>query len=79
MDARTAAARLAAQGIDVTVHRDGKLTASLLKPRGESWTRWLRERVNALPGAEVALVRERPAIDPYFMHAEVRFVVGVSA
>lgn len=75
MDAPTVAARLRAEGIACRVHRSGLCTASVMKPREQSWSGWLRARIEALPGAEVALVRERPAIDPYFMHAEVRFVV----
>ncbi len=76
MDARTAADILQAEGIAVRVHRSGLCTASLMKPRAESWSLWLRDRVRALPGATVALVRERPAADPYFAHNEVRFMVG---
>ena len=76
MDAVTARARLVAEGIAVTAHRDGTLTASLMKPRTESWALWLRDRVRQLPGVTVRLTRERPAADPYFAHAEVRFVVG---
>ena len=76
MDARSVAARLRAEGIDVTVHRDGTLTATLLKPREQSWTHWLKDRVKALPGAVVTLTRERPASDPWLQHTEVRFVVG---
>ena len=76
MDARSAAARLRSEGIACTVHRDGTLTASLTKPREQSWAHWLRERVKALPGAVVTLSRERPAADPYLAHTEVRFVVG---
>ena len=76
MDARSAAARLRAEGIDCTVHRDGTLTAALLKPREQSWTHWLKDRVKALPGAVVTLARERPASDPWLIHTEVRFVLG---
>lgn len=76
MDAKTVRARLTAEGISVTAHRDGTLTASLTKPREQSWSLWLRDRIKALPGAVVTLVRERPDSDPYFAHAEVRFVVG---
>lgn len=76
MNARAAAARLQAEGIAVTTHRNGTLTASLTKPREQSWDRWLRDRVKALPGAVVTLVRERPASDPWLQHTEVRFVVG---
>lgn len=76
MDAATVRSRLAAEGVDVVVHRDGTLTASLTKPREQSWAHWLRERVKALPGAVVTLSRERPASDPYLAHTEVRFVVG---
>ena len=77
MDAASVCSRLAAEGIDVTVHRDGTLTAHLFKPREQSWERWLRDRVAALPGAIVtAPSRERPASDPYFAHTEVRFVLG---
>lgn len=76
MDAATAAARLRAEGIDVRCHRSGLCTASLTKPRSESWVLWLRDRIRSLPGAEVALVRERPSADPYFAHAEVRFSLG---
>lgn len=79
MDAVTVKNRLQAEGIAVTAHRDGTLTAKLTKPRAESWGLWLRDRVRALPGAEIALVRERPAADPYFQHSEVRFVVGDAA
>jgi hypothetical protein len=70
-----AAARdlLIAEGIDCVLHRDGTLTARLTKPREQSWSRWLRDRVKALPGAVVTLVRERPAADPWLEHAEVRF------
>ncbi len=67
--------RLQVEGIDVTFHRDGTMTAEILKPREQSWTIWLRDRVRALPGAVVTLVRERPASDPYLAHTEVRFVV----
>ena len=76
MDAATVRARLRAEGIDCTVHRDGTLTAALLKPREQSWTIWLRDRVQALPGAVVTLTRERPASDPWLQHTEVRFVLG---
>ena len=76
MDARSIAARLRAEGIAVTEHRDGTLTAALLKPREQSWTIWLRDRVQALPGAVVTLTRERPASDPWLQHTEVRFVLG---
>lgn len=76
MDVATVKARLQAEGIDCRVHRSGLCTASLMKPRSESWALWLRDRIRALPGAEVALVRERPASDPYFAHVEVKFVVG---
>jgi len=76
VDAATVRARFTAEGIAVTAHRDGSLTAALMKPREESWRRWLREHVAALPGAVVTLVRERPASDPYFAHTEVRFMVG---
>lgn len=76
MDARAVRARLESEGIAVTAHRDGSLTAKLTKPRSESWALWLRDRVKALPGADVRLVRERPAADPFFAHAEVRFLVG---
>lgn len=76
MDASTARAWLVAQGIACTAHRDGTLTAALLKPREQSWGHWLRDRVKALPGAVVTLTRERPASDPYFAHTEVRFVLG---
>lgn len=78
MDAATAKARLRAEGVSVTAHRDGTLTASLTKPREQSWSLWLKARVGALPGAVVTLVRERPAADPWLAHTEVRFVVGVS-
>lgn len=76
MDAAAVRTRLEAEGISVRCHKSGLCTASLMKPRAESWSLWLRDRVAALPGVEVALVRERPAADPYFAHAEVRFVVG---
>ena len=78
MDAATVRARLSAEGIDCTVHRDGTLTAGLLKPREQMWTLWLRDRVKALPGAVVTLTRERPASDPWLQHTEVRFVVGLA-
>ena len=76
MDARAVAARLQAEGIGCTVHQDGKITAKLTKPRAESWALWLRDRIKALPGTTVVLVRERPAADPYFAHAEVLFRLG---
>lgn len=76
MNAATVRTRLQAEGIDVRCHRSGLCTASLMKPRSESWVIWLRDRVAALPGTTVALVRERPAADPYFAHSEVKFVVG---
>ena len=76
MDAHSVASRLRAEGIACTVHRDGTLTAALLKPREQAWTHWLKDRVKALPGAVVTLTRERPASDPYFAHTEVRFVLG---
>ncbi len=76
MDASTARSWLVAQGIACTVHKDGTLTAALLKPREQSWTHWLKDRVKALPGAVVTLARERPAADPWLQHTEVRFVVG---
>lgn len=77
MDAATVRARLRAEGIGVTVHRDGTLVAALTKPREQTWTLWLRDRVKALPGAIVtAPPVERPAADPYFAHTEVRFVLG---
>lgn len=79
MDTAAARTRLQSEGVDVVVHRDGTLTASLLKPREQTWERWLRERVKALPGAVVTLSRERPAADPYLAHTEVRFVVGSPA
>lgn len=73
MDATTVRARLRAEGIDCTVHRDGTLTAGLLKPREQSWAIFLLHRVESIPGAVVWLSKERPAADPYFMHTEVRF------
>lgn len=76
MDARSVTARLRAEGIAVTVHRDGTLTATLTKPREQSWAHWLKDRVKALPGAVVTLTRERPASDPWLQHTEVRFVLG---
>ena len=77
MDAATVRARLRAEGIDCTVHRDGTLTAGLLKPREQMWTLWLRDRVKAFPGAIVtAPPVERPASDPWLQHTEVRFVLG---
>ncbi len=77
MDASTARSWLVAQGIDCTVHRDGTLTAGLLKPREQMWTLWLRDRVKAFPGAIVtAPPVERPASDPWLQHTEVRFVLG---
>lgn len=77
MDARSAAARLRSEGIACTVHRDGTLTAALLKPREQSWGHWLRARVESFPGVvATAPPRERPAGDPYFAHTELRFVVG---
>lgn len=79
MDGLSIRERLQAQGIDVTFHRDGTMTAEILKPSEQSWSLWLRDRVKALPGAVVTLVRERPSSDPYFAHNEVRFVVGRAA
>lgn len=76
MDARTVAARLRAEGIPCTVHRDGKLTASLMKPREESWVGWLMAKVKAIPGATPIHRRLRPAADPYFEHSEVVFRLG---
>jgi hypothetical protein len=76
VDARTVSARLRAEGIDCTVHRDGTLTAALMKPREQTWTLWLKDRVKALPGAVVTLTRERPASDPWLIHTEERFVLG---
>lgn len=76
MDASTARSWLVAQGIDCTVHRDGTLTATLTKPREQSWAHWLKYRVKALPGAVVTRTRERPASDPWLQHTEVRFVLG---
>lgn len=76
MDARTVAARLRAEGIACTVHQDGRLTAKLTKPRGGAWGLWLRDHIRAIPGAVVVVTKERPAADPYFEHAEVRFLVG---
>lgn len=76
MDARAVASRLRAEGVACTVHRDGTLTAALLKPREQSWALWLKDRVKALPGAVVTLTRERPSSDPWLQHTEVRFVVG---
>lgn len=76
MDAATVRARLRAEGIGVTVHRDGTLVAALTKPREQSWAHWLKDRVKALPGAVVTLTRERPASDPWLQHTEVRFVLG---
>lgn len=76
MDAATVKARLQAEGIAVTVHHDGRLTAKLTKPRSESWGLWLRDRVRAIPGAIVVVTKERPAADPYFEHAEVLFRLG---
>jgi len=77
VDAAVVRARLEAEGIAVRCHRSGLCTASVMKPRSESWVIWLRDRVKALPGITVALVRERPAADPYFAHVEVKFVVGL--
>lgn len=76
MDVRSAAARLRAEGIAATAHRDGTLTASLMKPADEYWAHFLLHRVESIPGAVVWLSRERPASDPYFMHTEVRFRLG---
>lgn len=79
MDAATARDLLTAEGIGCVLHRDGTLTASLTKPREETWERWLRERVRTLPGAVVTGSRERRAADPWFAHTEVRFVVERAA
>jgi hypothetical protein len=76
VDAATVRARLQAEGIAVTAHRDGMLTAGIMKPREQSWSKWVLYRVGLLPGTVVTLVRERPASDPYFAHNEVRFRVG---
>lgn len=76
MDARTVAARLRAEGIACRSHRSGLCTASLMKPRSESWGLWLRDRVRAIPGAVVVVWKERPAADPFFQHAEVIFRLG---
>lgn len=76
MDAATVRSRLRAEGISVTAHRDGTLTASLMKPREQAWTLFLRHRVKPIPGAVVWLSKERPAADPYFAHNEVRFSLG---
>ena len=76
MDARSIAARLRAEGIAVTAHKDGTLTASLMKPRSESWSFWLRDRIAQFPVAEVLARVDRTAGDPYFAHAEVRFRLG---
>lgn len=78
MDAATIAARLRAEGIACVRHRDGTLTASLMRPRAESWTLWLSDRVKQLPGVTGVRWRERPASDPYFMHNEVVFHLGPS-
>ena len=76
MDARHVARLLRAEGIACTVHRDGKLTASLMKPREESWANWLMAKVKAIPGATPIHRRLRPAADPYFEHNEVIFRLG---
>lgn len=78
MDAATIRARLRAEGIACRVRRDGVLVASLTKPRSESWALWLRDRVRQFPGAEVLVIVERPAADPYFAHAEIRFRLGTA-
>ncbi len=78
MDAASVRSRLAAEGIDVTVHRDGTLVAWVLKPSEQTWKYALAERVRALPGAVVvAPPRESPSIaSPYLSRTEVRFVLG---
>jgi hypothetical protein len=76
VDAATIRARLQAEGIAVTAHRDGTFTAGIMKPRRESWVLWLRDRVRQFPGIEVIARIERPAADPYFAHAEIRFTLG---
>lgn len=76
MDAATVRSRLRAEGISVTVHQDGRLTAALMKPREESWAGWLMARVRAIPGATPIHRRLRPAADPYFEHNEVVFRLG---
>jgi len=76
MDAPTVAARLRAEGIAVTQHRDGSLTARLTKPSGGAWGFWLRDRIRAIEGAVIVVTKERPAADPYFEHAEVLFRLG---
>lgn len=47
-----------------------------MKPRSESWSFWLRDRIAQFPGAEVLARVDRTAGDPYFAHAEVRFRLG---
>lgn len=76
MDAATVKARLQAEGIAVTVHRSGRLTAKLTKPYGGAWGFWLTERVKSLPGAVVIFTRERPGADRFFEHSEVVFRLG---
>lgn len=76
MDATTVRARLRAEGIACTVHRDGTLTASLLKRRDESWVDWLTDRVKAFPGAVLVSRGEWQTADPGFRRAVVRFRLG---
>lgn len=76
MDARSVAARLRAEGIDVTVHRDGTLTARMTKPNGGAWGFWLTRHVKEFPGAVVLHTKEWQAADRFFEHAEVLFRLG---
>lgn len=76
MDAATVRSRLIAEGIACRCRRDGVLIASLMKPRAESWSLWLRDRVRQFPGVKVVVTVERPASDPFFAHAEIRFRLG---
>ena len=72
MNARTVAARLRAEGISAVAHRDGTVTASLMKPREESWIGWLRSRVASLAGAAPYFWGEWATNDPRFARAVVK-------
>lgn len=76
MDAPTVVSRLRAEGIACTAHRDGTLTASLLKPREETWVRAIQARVSQFPGASTFGWGEYETADPRLTRAVVRFRLG---
>lgn len=76
MDAPTVRRQLRSEGYDCTVHADGVIMASIVKPRGEAWREALTRRVSAIPGAIVHARGEWETADPGRVRTVVRFRLG---